>query len=88
MTGVLLAIALAMFAIAASTLRAAWRPLGARATSREETTGSGLFDLAFGGAAVAVMGLVLMFAMSLIGDHLHRQGDFSGAGAAVHWPAR
>ena len=29
-----------------------------------------------------------MFAMSLIDDHLHRQGDFSAAGAEVDWSPR
>lgn len=29
--------------------------------------------------------MILMFARSLIGDQMHRKGDFSGAGAVVIW---
>jgi uncharacterized membrane protein YgcG len=86
-TVILLAIALAMLAIAASTLHGAWRRFGARAASPEQR-GPDLFELGFGVVAVALMALVLMLAMSLIGDHLHRQGDFSGAGAEVDWSLR
>lgn len=96
MVGILLAIALTMVVVAAATLRAALRWAGARAAvaggrprgSTASTGASGVFELVFGPLAVALMALVLMFAMSLIGEHLHRQGEFSGAGAEVIWADR
>jgi uncharacterized membrane protein YgcG len=40
---------------------------------------------AFGAVTVALFSMILMFALSLIGDQMHRKGDFSGAGAQVIW---
>lgn len=31
--------------------------------------------------------MILLFALSLIGEQMHRKGDFSGAGAQVVWAA-
>ena len=47
----------------------------------------GAVGLVFGAVTVALFSAVLFFALSLIGDQLHRKGDFSGAGAQVVWPA-
>jgi hypothetical protein len=48
---------------------------------------AGAFVLAFGGITVMLFSSLLVFALALVGDHLHRKGDFSGAGAQVVWPA-
>lgn len=40
---------------------------------------------AFGAVAVVLFWLTLMFALSLIGEAMHRKGDFSGAGAEIVW---
>jgi uncharacterized membrane protein YgcG len=70
---------------------------GALAVSRQGDTAAlpaarlafGVFGAAFGAFAVALFSMILMFALSLIGDQMHRKGDFSGAGAQIVWtPSR
>jgi uncharacterized membrane protein YgcG len=41
----------------------------------------------FGLFAFCLFSMVLLFALSLAEDALHRKGDFGGAGAYVSWPA-
>lgn len=48
--------------------------------------GVGLVGALFSSLAIAVLLLVLAFALSLSDQLLHRKGDFSGAGAQVIWP--
>jgi len=57
------------------------------ASSPRARLAAGAFGLVFGGFTVALFSLILLFALSLAGDALHRKGDFSGAGAQVVWPA-
>jgi uncharacterized membrane protein YgcG len=40
----------------------------------------------FSSLAIALLTLILAFALSLAEDLMHRKGDFSGAGAEVVWP--
>lgn len=42
----------------------------------------------FGVFVFCLFSMILLFAVSLAEDALHRKGDFSGAGALVSWPAR
>lgn len=57
------------------------------ASSPRVRLASGAFALVFGSFTVALFSLILLFALSLIGDLVHRKGDFSGAGAQVVWAA-
>lgn len=56
-----------------------------RATSSRARTIHGLLASLFGVLTVALFSALLLFALSLIGEQMHRQGDFSGAGAQVFW---
>ncbi|MBI3149716.1 MAG: TPM domain-containing protein [Betaproteobacteria bacterium] len=47
----------------------------------------GLVGAFFSSLAIALLTLILAFALSLAEDLMHRKGDFSGAGAEVVWPA-
>lgn len=47
----------------------------------------GVFGAAFGAFTVALFSMILLFALSLVGDQIHLKGDFSGAGAQVIWAA-
>lgn len=46
-----------------------------------------LFMLVFGTFTFCLFSMILLFALSLAGDALHRKGEFSGAGAYVSWPS-
>lgn len=46
-----------------------------------------LFMLVFGTFTFCLISMILLFALSLAGDALHRKGEFSGAGAWVSWSA-
>lgn len=46
-----------------------------------------LFFVVFGAFVFCLFSMILLFALSLAGDALHRKGEFSGAGAWVSWPA-
>lgn len=60
---------------------------GGVAFSPRARLAAGAFGLAFGVFTVALFSAILLFALSLIGDQMHRKGDFSGAGAQVVWSA-
>jgi hypothetical protein len=65
------------------TLRASWRTcIEGGPTAR---LAFAVLGGALGAVAVALFWMTLMFALSLIGDQMHRKGDFSGAGAEVVW---
>ena len=57
------------------------------ASSPRALLAASAFALAFGCFAVALFSIILLFPLSLIGDQMHRKGDFSGAGAQVVWAA-
>jgi uncharacterized membrane protein YgcG len=57
------------------------------ASSPRARLAAGVFALVFGSFAVALFSMILLFALSLIGEQMHRKGDFSGAGAQVVWAA-
>ena len=48
---------------------------------------TGAFVIVFGIFTVLLFSQILMFALSLIGEQMHRKGDFGGAGAQVMWQA-
>jgi uncharacterized membrane protein YgcG len=58
-------------------------PTGKLAQSRIAQAGF----VVFGVVVFCMFSLMLLFALSLAEDALHRKGDFSGAGAYVSWPA-
>jgi uncharacterized membrane protein YgcG len=68
----------------AADAQAAFRQ-GGIAASPGARLAFGILGAAFGAFAVALFSNILMFALSLIGDQMHRKGDFSGAGAEVIW---
>lgn len=60
---------------------------GGIALSPRGRLAAGAFGLLFGLFTVVLFSQILFFALSLIGDQMHRKGDFSGAGAQVVWAA-
>ncbi|HNB79505.1 MAG TPA: TPM domain-containing protein [Rhodocyclaceae bacterium] len=98
--GIFLAILAATVAVAVVTVSIAvklarGRPDAAAALSGADAFGgsprarlaAGAFGLVFGTLTVALFSMILLFALSLIGEQMHRKGDFSGAGAQVVWAA-
>lgn len=57
------------------------------ASSPRARLAAAAFGLLFGSFTVALFSMILLFALSLIGEQMHRKGDFSGAGAQVVWAA-
>jgi uncharacterized membrane protein YgcG len=98
--GIFLAILAAMMMAAIVTVSIAvklaegWRDAAdalsgadAFASSPRARLAAGAFALAFGCFVVALFSMILLFALSLIGDQMHRKGDFCGAGAQMVWAA-
>lgn len=66
------------------------RPDSATASSPPGQAAVSVFEplfVAFGVFVFCLFSMILLFALSLAEDALHRKGDFSGAGAIVIWPA-
>lgn len=96
--GIFLAILAATVAVAVVTVGIAVKLARGRPDAADALSGAdafagsprarlaaGAFGLVFGSLTVALFSMILLFALSLIGEQMHRKGDFSGAGAQVVW---